>query len=240
MIEIRQVSRSFGRRRALDGATATFGQGKIIGLAGENGSGKSTLLKMMAGVLGADSGEVLLNGQPITRTSAGRQIAYMADADLYYPYFTTDELLRFQASQYPDFSMEKALEAAEFLNVDRKTRLKNLSKGNRGRAKIVATLGRESKVYLLDEPFSGLDPMVRESIVKGLIRFTDPERQTVIMSTHELHDVAPLLDEIAVLKNGRIAAHDAVENIRLAQPGGLSAYLRTLYEKGREPVGKPN
>jgi ABC-2 type transport system ATP-binding protein len=240
MIEIKQVSRSFGRRRALDGATAAFGRGKIIGLAGENGSGKSTLLKIMAGVMGADTGDVLLNGQPITRTSAGRHIAYMADADLYYPYFTTDELLRFQESQHPDFSMEKALEAAEFLNVDRKTKLKNLSKGNRGRAKIVATLGREADAYLLDEPFSGLDPMVRESIVKGLIRFTDPERQTVIMSTHELHDVAPLLDEIAVLKNGRIAAHDAVEDIRMAQPGGLTAYLRTLYQKGSEPVGKPS
>ncbi|SIT87217.1 ABC transporter ATP-binding protein [Edaphobacillus lindanitolerans] len=237
MIEIAQVTKSYGRRRALDGAAATFAVGRIVGLVGENGSGKSTLLKMMAGLLRPDSGSVLLDGKPVTRALAGRRIAYMADADLFFPYFTIDQLFGFYDTQFDDFSMEKAYEAADFLRLDRTSKLKNLSKGNRGRAKIAATLARQADVYLLDEPFSGLDPMVREEIVKGLIRFTDPERQTVIMTTHELQDAAPLLDEIAVMKGGRIIAHERTEDIRDEHRGGPSAWMKSLYEKESEPIG---
>lgn len=237
MIELENVSKSYGHRRALDGVSATFGSGRIIGLTGENGSGKSTLLKLMAGLLHPDAGEAKMDGKPVTRTLAGCKVAYMADADLFYPFFTADQLFHFYSSQFGDFSMEKARQAADFLGLDGTVKLRSLSKGNRGRAKIAATLGREADFYLLDEPFSGLDPMVREAIVKGLIRFTDPERQTVIMTTHELQDAAPLLDEIAVMKRGRIVAHERTEDIRAEHRGGPAAWMKTLYEKGSEPIG---
>lgn len=213
MIELKTVTKKYNSRHALNGVTLTVPQGKVIGLVGENGSGKTTLLKLMAGLLTPSSGEAQFNGQPITRKVASH-IAYMPDADLFYPYFKVGQLFDFYESQFEDFDLIKAKEIAQFLNVSLDSKIKDLSKGNRGRVKIAATLGREAMYYLLDEPFSGLDPMVRDDIAKGLIRYTDSERQTIFMSTHELKEVEPLLDEIVVLKDGRILAHEAVDEIR--------------------------
>ncbi|WP_342513636.1 ABC transporter ATP-binding protein [Sporosarcina sp. FSL K6-1522] len=230
MIELKQISKKYGRKKALEQITLTLPQGKIIGLVGENGSGKTTLLKVMAGLLTPNSGRATFSGSLITRKVA-THIAYMPDADLFYPYFTVQQLFDFYESQFTDFNSTKAKEIAQFLNVSLDSKIKTLSKGNRGRVKIAVTLGREAAYYLLDEPFSGLDPMVRDDIAKGLIRFTDPERQTVILSTHELKEVEPLLDEIVVLKGNRMIAHEAVDTIRDTYGKDATSWMVSLFRK---------
>lgn len=231
MIELKAVTKKYNSRQALDGITLTIPQGKVIGLVGENGSGKTTLLKLMAGLLTPSSGEAMFNGSPITRRVAAN-IAYMPDADLFYPYFKVGQLFDFYDSQFEDFDLIKAKEIAQFLNVSLDSKIKTLSKGNRGRVKIAATLGREAMYYLLDEPFSGLDPMVRDDIAKGLIRYTDSERQTVLLSTHELKEVEPLLDEIVVLKDGQILAHEAVDEIRDRYGKDATSWMVSLFREG--------
>ena len=231
MIELNNVYKKYGGRKALENITLAVPQGKIIGLVGENGSGKTTLLKLMAGLLTPNSGTAMFNGSGITRKIA-TNIAYMPDADLFYPYFTVAQLFEFYESQFADFNPTKAKEIAAFLNLSLDSKIKNLSKGNRGRVKIAVTLGREADYYLLDEPFSGLDPMVRDDIAKGLIRFTDPERQTVVMSTHELKEVEPLLDEIVVLKGSRMIAHEAVDEIRDTYGKDATSWMVSLFREG--------
>ena len=231
MIELKSISKKYGGRQALDDVTLTIPQGKIIGLVGANGSGKTTLLKLTAGLLTPSTGEATFSGSPITRKIAS-QIAYMPDADLFYPYFTVKQLLDFYDSQFKDFDLVKAKEILQFLNVALDEKMKNLSKGNRGRVKIAVTLGREASYYLLDEPFSGLDPMVRDDIAKGLIRFTDTERQTIIMSTHELKELEPLLDEIIVVKNGKIIAYEAVDEIRDMYGMDATSWMVSLFRGG--------
>lgn len=213
MIQLSNASKSFGRIKALKQVSLTLETGKVIGIAGENGSGKSTLLKCIAGVSGVSGGSILIDGKPVDRKVAA-QIAYLPDADMFYPYFTVAELFDYYASQFADFNERKAYEVLEFLDVPLSSKMKNLSKGMRGRAKMAATLGRESRYYLMDEPFSGLDPMVRADLVKGLIRFTDLERQTLILSTHEIREVETLLDELVLLKEGKVLAHGNLEEIR--------------------------
>ena len=213
MIELSNVKKSFGSAEALQGVNLKLETGKIIGIAGENGSGKSTLLKSLAGVSPIDRGSILVDGDPVSRKHAGR-IAYLPDTDLFYPYFTVKQLLAYYNSQFADFNEVKAKEVLDFLEVPLASKMKNLSKGMRGRAKMAATLGRESRYYLMDEPFSGLDPMVRGDLVKGLIRFTDLERQTLILSTHEIREVEVLLDELVLLKNGQVLAHRQLDEIR--------------------------
>lgn len=230
MIELNNVSKKYGGQSALEDITLTLPHGKIIGLVGENGSGKTTLLKMIAGLLTPNSGSATFSGNPITRKMA-TNIAYMPDADLFYPYFTVGQLFEFYETQFADFNPAKAKEIAQFLNVSLDSKIKHLSKGNRGRVKIAVTLGREAGYYLLDEPFSGLDPMVREDIAKGLIRFTDPERQTVILSTHEIKEVEPLLDEIVVLKGSRIIAHEAVDEIRDLHGKDATSWMVSLFRE---------
>lgn len=230
MIELKNIVKKYGGRKALEGLSLSLPQGKIIGLVGENGSGKTTLLKLISGLVTPDSGIATFNGSRITRRVA-TNIAYMPDADLFYPYLTVDQLIEFYDSQFNDFNPVKAREIAQFLNLSPDSKIKHLSKGNRGRVKIAVTLGREADYYLLDEPFSGLDPMVRDDIAKGLIRFTDPDRQTVLLSTHEIKEVEPLLDEIVVLRGGRIIAHEAVDEIRDTYGKDAASWMVSLFKR---------
>ena len=231
MLQLSNVSFRYMKKPILQDVSFSIPVGKIIGLVGENGSGKSTLLKVLAGLLRPSSGEVLLNGTPVTRRSAD-QIAYLPDIDLFFDFYTGEQLFQHYASQFEDFSYDKACIVAEFLNVDKNMKLGQLSKGNRGRMKMAATLGREVPFYLMDEPFSGLDPIVREQLIKGLIQFTDIENQTILLSTHELYEVEPILDQIILLQNGSIIAHEEVETIRDVTNKDAVQWMKTYYKKG--------
>ncbi|WP_432362464.1 ABC transporter ATP-binding protein [Sporosarcina sp. UB5] len=229
MIELKNIVKKYGSKKALQDVTLSIPRGKVIGLVGENGSGKSTLLKLIAGLLVPNSGSARFDNKLISRQIA-THIAYMSDADTFYPYFTVQQLIDFYDSQFADFDVNKAKEIVQFLNVSPESKMKSLSKGNRGRVKIAVTLAREADYYLLDEPFSGLDPMVRDDIAKGLIRFTDPERQTVIMSTHEIREVEPLLDEIIVMRGGQVIAHEAIDEIRDFYGVDATSWMVSLFK----------
>jgi len=231
MLQLSNVSFRYIKKTILQEVSYSLPIGQIIGLVGENGSGKSTLLKVLAGLLLPSSGEVLLNGNPVTRRSAN-QIAYLPDTDLFYDFYTGEQLFQYYASQFEDFSYDKACIVAEFLQVDKKMRLRQLSKGNRGRMKMAATLGREVPFYLMDEPFAGLDPIVREQLIKGLIQFTDMEHQTILLSTHELYEVEPILDQIILLQNGSIIAHEELERIRDLTNTDAVQWMKAYYKKG--------
>ncbi|KQL34604.1 MULTISPECIES: ABC transporter ATP-binding protein [Bacillaceae] len=239
MIQLNEVTRKYGKKEAVKNVTVTFPKGRIIGLVGENGSGKSTLLKMMSGVAVPQHGKITLDGVNVSHKTAN-YVAYLPDADEIYPYFTVKQLFRYYDSQFTDFNYDKACIVAQFLEVDLNASLKKLSKGNRGRAKIAATLGREVDYYLLDEPLSGLDPMVRQSIIKGFIQFVDTESQTIILSTHELKDVEPILDDIVVLRNGTIIANESVEAIREIQRIDITTWMTRLFREGEIDGNKAN
>ncbi|MGE8035897.1 ATP-binding cassette domain-containing protein [Lysinibacillus sp. NPDC093692] len=231
MLQLSNVSFRYMKKPILQDVSFSIPVGQIIGLVGENGSGKSTLLKVLAGLLRPTSGEVLLNGTSVTRRSAD-EIAYLPDIDLFFDFYTGEQLFQHYASQFEDFSYDKACIVAEFLQVDKNVKLRQLSKGNRGRMKMAATLGREVPFYLMDEPFSGLDPIVREQLIKGLIQFTDIEHQTILLSTHELYEVEPILDQIILLQNGSIIAQEEVEMIRDVSNKDAVQWMKAFYKKG--------
>ena len=231
MLQLSNVSFRYNKKTLLKNISLELPIGQMVGLVGENGSGKSTLLKLIAGILRPMEGFITLNGLTVNRRSAD-QIAYLPDIDLFYDYYTAEEVFQFYTAQFRDFSYDKACIVAEFLEIDQHVKLRNLSKGNRGRVKMAATLGRDVPFYLMDEPFSGLDPMVRESIIKGLIRFTDIETQTIILSTHEIHEVEPILDQILLLKNGQIFAQENVESIRDLHNQNAVQWMKSIYKEG--------
>lgn len=230
MLSLADVSFQYRMKKVLNDVSITFPIGQIIGVIGENGSGKSTLLKLMAGVLYPNRGKITCKGKSLTRRQTN-EIAYMPDIDLFYEYYTGEQLFQFFSTQYADFSYDKACIVANFLQVDRKTKLKHLSKGSRGRIKMAATLGREVSYYLMDEPFAGIDPIAREMLIKGLIRFTDAENQTIILSTHEVNEVEPILDQILLLQNGRIMAYEGMEDIRYERNEDAVQWMKSLYEE---------
>lgn len=229
MIKLNQVTKKFITKVALDDVNLELTKGKIVGLVGENGSGKSTTLKLIAGLIQPSKGSVTVNGVRVDRRIA-KQVSYLSESDEYYGFYNVDQTIDFYASQFPDLNREKAEEIRTFMKLDPNAKLKNLSKGNRGRLKMVLTLAREVPVILMDEPLSGLDPMVRDSIVKGLIEFIDLENQIVLITTHEINEIETILDEVIAIKDGHIIGHHNVELLRSEQNMGIVEWMTKIYQ----------
>ncbi|MCY7757757.1 MULTISPECIES: ABC transporter ATP-binding protein [Bacillus] len=228
-ITLEHVSKKYGRQTAVNDVSITLSSGRIYGLIGPNGSGKSTTLKMMAGLLLPTSGLVKADEKPVTRDMV-RQTAYLTELDMFYPHFTVKDMVNFYQSQFPDFQTEQAYKLLNEMQLDPKKKIKKLSKGNRGRLKIVLALARRASVILLDEPFSGLDPMVRDSIVNSLVSYIDFEQQIVVIATHEIDEIETLLDEVIILANGEKVEQRDVEDIREQEGMSVLQWFKSKME----------
>ncbi|AUS13151.1 ABC transporter ATP-binding protein [Bacillus subtilis] len=228
-IKLEHVSKKYGRHTAVNDVSFTLSSGRIYGLIGPNGSGKSTTLKMMAGLLFPTSGFVKVDGKQATRDMV-RQTAYLTELDMFYPDFTVKDMVNFYQSQFPDFQTEQAYGLLKEMQLDPEKKIKKLSKGNRGRLKIVLALARQADVILLDEPFSGLDPMVRDSIVNSLVSYIDFEQQIVVIATHEIDEIETLLDEVIILANGEKVAQREVEDIREQEGMSVLQWFKSKME----------
>ncbi|WP_221567699.1 ABC transporter ATP-binding protein [Alkalihalobacillus sp. TS-13] len=229
MIQLTNVTKRYLSKVALQDVNLELEKGKIIGLVGENGSGKSTTLKLIAGLTQPTKGSVTVNAMEVTRRIASH-VSYLSELDEFYGFYNVGETMDFYASQFADFNMEKAEKIRSHMKIDRNAKVKHLSKGNRGRLKIVLTLAREVPVILMDEPLSGLDPMVRDSIVKGLISFIDLEKQMVLITTHEIREIEMVLDEVIAIKDGDIIGHHNVDQLRMENGMGIVEWMTKAYE----------
>jgi len=232
IVQFQDVSKRYPGKEALKHATFDLPRGKIIGIIGPNGSGKSTSLKLMAGLLQPDSGTVLVDGEKVSRLVA-RKVAFLHETDQLYGFYRIGEMIDYFSSIYDDFDTGKAREMLQFLQLDPALKIGSLSKGNRMRVKLVLVLSRNAPLLLLDEPLSGLDPMVRESIIKGLISFLDMERQTVVLTTHEVEEVEPLLDVVAALKDGTVFKVEEADVIRSEYGLSLIDWMKQVYAHTR-------
>lgn len=223
------VSKRYGGHTGVNKISFTLFPGKIYGLLGSNGSGKSTSLKLIAGLMFPTSGTVKAGEQPVTRHMI-KYTAYLTELDMFYPGFTVKDMLDFYESQFPDFQMEKAYQLLKEMQLKPEKKIKQLSKGSRGRLKIVLALSRRASVILLDEPFSGLDPMVRDSIVNSLVSYIDFEQQIVVIATHEIDEIETLLDEVIVLADGEKVAQRNVEEIREQEGMSVLQWFKTNME----------
>ncbi|ADV95892.1 MULTISPECIES: ABC transporter ATP-binding protein [Bacillus] len=228
-IKLEHVSKKYGRHTAVNDVSITLSSGRIYGLIGPNGSGKSTTLKMMAGLLFPTSGFVKVDEEQVTREMV-RQTAYLTELDMFYPHFTVKDMVNFYQSQFPDFHTEQVYKLLNEMQLNPEKKIKKLSKGNRGRLKIVLALARRADVILLDEPFSGLDPMVRDSIVNSLVSYIDFEQQIVVIATHEIDEIETLLDEVIILANGEKVAQREVEDIREQEGMSVLQWFKSKME----------
>lgn len=229
IVEIDHVTKRYRMTKALDDVTLTIPQGQVVGLIGPNGSGKSTMLKLMAGLVRPSKGKITVNGEVPDRL-INRKVTYLSESDALYDFYTVKEMVDFFSGIYVDFHFEKAEEILTFMKLDYNKPIKHLSKGQRGRLKLSLALSRDVPLILLDEPLSGLDPMVRESIIKGLISFVDLEKQTVVMTTHEVAEVEPLLDRVIAVRDGKLLATKDVEAIRDQENKSVVEWLKMRAE----------
>jgi ABC-2 type transport system ATP-binding protein len=228
IVELNNVTKKYPRQLALDNVSINLPGGKIIGLVGPNGSGKSTMLKLIAGLAHPTKGSVTVMGKTANRMIAS-DVAYLSELDVLYSFYTVAETIDYYAGLFPDFDRTKAQDMFKFMQLAPDKKVKSLSKGNRGRLKIILVLSRNAPLILMDEPLSGLDPMVRDSIIKSLISYIDLEKQTVVMTTHEIAEVEPILDTVVAIHDGHVKGMAEVEDIR-------STYGRNLVDWMREQM----
>jgi ABC-2 type transport system ATP-binding protein len=228
VIVLTNVSKTYKNRTAIKDVSIKLPLGKIIGIVGENGSGKSTLLKLIAGLLQPTSGSVTVNGETANRRIS-KVVSYLSEHDSFYSMFTVREALAFQASQFIDFNATKAEEIIRFMKLEPDKKIRDLSKGNRGRLKIALTLAREAPYILMDEPLSGLDPLVRESIVKGMIAYVNLETQTLIMTSHEIKEIESILDSFIAIRDGALIRMTDVEDLHESEGLGITEWMKKTY-----------
>ena len=231
------VTKKYGAEFSLRNINLEFQKGKIYGLLGPNGSGKSTTLKMIAGLVYPDHGTVTVSGKPANRKISSI-VSYMSELDMFYDAFTVKQMLSFYASQFPDFDSKKARMLLKEMNLTGDKKIKQLSKGNRGRLKLILALARHADILLLDEPFSGLDALVRDSIVRSILAHIKIDKQVVIIATHEIAELEPLLDEVIAICNGNIIGQENVEKLREEQGISVLEWFKRIMHQQESPIGQ--
>ena len=214
-VEIRDLSRTFGAKRALDRVTLDIPVGTVLGLVGENGAGKTTLIRHVLGLLRAQTGSVRVFGRDPVQDPVGvlSRIGYLSEEPAMPGWMRVYQLLRYVAGFYPDWDADYAEQLRRDFALDPNKRVKDLSKGQRARAGLIAALAYRPQLLVLDEPSSGLDPIVRRDILGAIIRTIADEGRTVLFSSHLLTEVERVSDRIAMIKDGRMLFCETPERI---------------------------
>ncbi|MBQ3284116.1 MAG: ABC transporter ATP-binding protein [Ruminococcus sp.] len=222
------LCKTFGSTRALDRLSLSIESGKIIGLLGPNGAGKTTLIKIVNGLLQPSLGEVLIDGKhPGVDTKP--LVSYLPDVNYLNNWMTVEQIVNMFADFYDDFRPDLAFDMISRLGVDRKQRLKSLSKGNKEKVCLILVMSRNAKLYVLDEPIAGVDPATRDYIISTIINNYNPEA-SVLISTHLISDIESILDEVIFIKEGRVVLHDTVDHIREEHQMSVDDLFREVFK----------
>ncbi|MCI2146873.1 MAG: ABC transporter ATP-binding protein [Clostridiales bacterium] len=228
VLECRGLTKAYKGKQALDHINLKLNAGQIVGLLGPNGSGKTTLIKLATGLLKPSDGEILIGGlKPGKVTKA--HVAYLPDKDFLPPYMTTEQLLNMYQDFYKDFNRSKALAMISNLGLNRKQKMKEMSKGTREKLQLILTMSREAAVYLLDEPIAGVDPAARDYILRTILS-NYSEKALVVISTHLIADVEAILDDIVFLKNGQVVLHQQADDLREETGKSVDHVFREVFK----------
>jgi ABC-2 type transport system ATP-binding protein len=214
-LQARGLIKRFGKRRVLAGVDLEVAPGLVTALLGENGQGKTTLMKLALGVLAPDGGTITVAGfDPLKQPRPLReQVGFVPAQPDAYGWMTVRDLFRFLAPQYPTWDRAYADALVAQLRIPEKTSFKAMSRGEGMKAMLAAALAPRPPLLLLDEPFAGLDPLVREEVLRGVIGELRAGERTVLLATHDLDVVARVADRVAILADGRIRAHGTLEEV---------------------------
>jgi ABC-2 type transport system ATP-binding protein len=215
-MELRDLTRRFGKRLALDQVTLTLQRGSVLGLVGVNGSGKTTLIKHVLGLLAAQSGSVRVFGLDPVADPVGvlSRIGYLSeDCDL-PGWMRIGELLRYTGAFYRTWDSTYAERLCRDFGLDLSLRVRALSRGQRARAGLVTALASRPELLVLDEPSAGLDPLARRDILAAIVRTVASEGRTVLFSSHLLDEVERVADHVALIDEGRVVFSGELEAIR--------------------------
>ncbi|WP_154890728.1 ABC transporter ATP-binding protein [Paenibacillus polysaccharolyticus] len=227
ILELNQVNKTYGRKQALHNVSLNVAPGRIVGLLGSNGSGKSTLMKLVAGLLHPASGSIQVTGKVIGLETKSL-VSFMPDRPLTEKWMKVRDAIAYYRDFYADFDEEKAREMLEFMNLSADERVSHLSKGMNERLQLTLALSRKARLYLLDEPIGGVDPVARGKILDAIVKFYD-EDSSLIISTHLVNDIERIFDEVVFIREGKVVMHEEVETIRLKHGKSVDEMFKEVY-----------
>ena len=220
ILELKNIEKSFGEKKVLTGVSFKAEGGKAFGLLGRNGAGKTTSIRILMDVFPANSGEVLIDGQPIDYNKIG--IGYLPEERGLYPKkIIIDQLTYF--AELKGMSRKAAVQSIDYwlgrlgMTEYRNKKLETLSKGNQQKIQLITALAHDPDIIILDEPFSGLDP-VNAMLLKDVVKEQIAKGKIVLFSSHQMSYIEEFCDSIAILNNGVVALHGDLHNIKRDYP----------------------
>ncbi len=229
MIEIHNLSKSYGGRPALSGVNLTLPPGQIVGLFGENGAGKTTLMKCILGFL-RYQGQITLDGQPINRHNIAR-ISFATGEHSFFANLTATGHQEFYALHFPRFSGKRFEGLLEFFALPKHKPLRQFSTGQKNQFEVILALSQGAEYILMDEPFSGNDVLNREDFYKVLLGILEPS-ETVLLSTHLLEEVENFIGRAVLLRQGKIVGDVSMLALEEAGKGLLEYVKETVHYRG--------
>jgi len=222
VIHVTGLTRRFGATTALDAVTLSLPRGAVYGLVGANGAGKTTLIKHILGLLQAQSGAVRVFGLDPVADPVGvlSRIGYLSEENDLPAWMRVDELIRYSRAFYPAWDDAYAEELRQTFALDGAAKITHLSKGQKARAGLLLALAHRPELLVLDEPSSGLDPIVRRDILGAVIRTIAGEGRTVLFSSHLLDEVEQVADHVTMISHGKIVLSAPLAAIKEAHRVG--------------------
>lgn len=202
MIELVNIEKRFGNKRVLRNINLNLQEGKVYGLFGPNGVGKTTLLKIMAGYNKKTSGEYKINGLDFTYENKDH-ITFISDKEIFYGWMKIKDAVKYYKDFFTDFDEEKCLRLVGMMKLEADDKINVLSKGMKARLKVALAISRNAKLYLLDEPLGGLDPVSRK-IILDTIKTLMNQNGILIITSHLVNDVADIIDHVLFISEGEI------------------------------------
>ena len=236
MLELKNVTKTFGNFKALDELTMTVPRGSVYGLVGPNGAGKSTAIRHLTGIYVPDSGEITMEGQPIYENPAVKaRIGYIPDEIFYFPAATLEDMRKFYAGLYPDFDQDLFERLYAVFDLPRKSPIRRFSKGMQKQAAFHLALCCRPDVLILDEPVDGLDPVMRRQVMSLILSDVAERGTTVLISSHNLRELEDVCDHVGIMNRGRMLLERSLADMqgathKLQIAGDVPQGLEILHE----------
>ena len=236
MLEMKNVSKTFGSFKALDDLTMSVPRGTVYGLVGPNGAGKSTAIRHLTGVYRPDSGEISMDGAPIYENPDAKvRIGYIPDEIFYFPSATLEDMRKFYAGIYPKFDHALFERLYEIFQLPRKSPIRRFSKGMQKQAAFHLSICCRPDVLILDEPVDGLDPVMRRQVMSLILSDVAEHGTTVLISSHNLRELEDVCDHVGIMDHGRMLLERSLADmqgntVKLQLVGELPAGMDVLHE----------
>ena len=215
MIEVKNLTKTFEGFKALDNAAITVPDGGVYGLVGPNGAGKSTIIRHLTGIYRPDSGEVLVDGEPIYENPEKKAIlAAIPDDWYYFPSATVRDMMKFYRGFYPSFDMERYEKFKEVFSISEKAVIRRLSKGMQKQVAFWLTMCCRPKYLILDEPVDGLDPVMRRQVWSLMMADVSEHGTTVLVSSHNLRELEDVCDHVGIMNKGRVLLERSLADLQ--------------------------